>query len=226
MILAFLIGTIIGSFLSVVSLRVPKNESLLFPASHCDNCQHRLRPFELIPLISALRQNFQCTHCQQKFSTRSFWLEFFCGILCFLFLHKFDWLNLWRLFWLLSSLTLAVIDWDSLIVEMRIFYLTGSLLLLSGLFLLPINWFHPLIVCTVFYLSQKIRPNSFGLGDLWVLGLWSFFLSSYELLLVLFIASLTGLGFYGYRSIQQKRPERLPFLPFLFIGLLVLLSTH
>lgn len=177
----------------------------------------------MIPLVSALLQGFQCIHCRQKFSKRSFWLELFCGLLCWLFLQEYQWDNLWTLFWLFSSLVLAVIDWDYLIVEMRIFFATGILLLISGFFLFPIYWTHPLAVCGLFYLSQKILPNSLGSGDLWVVGLWSFFLSGYELLQLLFIASLSGLVFFGYHALRKNPPERLPFLPFLFIGLLVLL---
>ncbi|MBM7712250.1 prepilin peptidase [Enterococcus xiangfangensis] len=222
----FIFGTVIGSFLAVVCVRLPRNESLLYPPSHCDFCGHQLRPIEMIPLISALRQKFHCSYCQQKFSPRSFGLEFFCGILCLIFLQDFQWLKLWQLFWLLSSLILAVIDWDHLIVEQTIFWSTGSLLLLSGCWLVPIHWQHPLIIFSLFYLSQKILPNSLGLGDLWMIGLWSLFLTGYELLQLLFLASVNGLLFFGYQKFRKKNLERLPFLPFLFIGLLIVLLKN
>ena len=176
---------------------------MIYPPSHCDHCGHPLRAIELIPLLSALKQRFHCTHCQQRFSARSFWLELFCGILFVIFLQDLDWKSLWQVFWLLSSLVLAVIDWDHMIVEMRIFLGTG-----------------------VFFFSQKILPDSLGLGDLWVIGLWSFFLSWYELLQVLFIASLSGLIFFGYQTLRKKIPEQLPFLPCLFIGLLLFLLKN
>lgn len=180
----------------------------------------------MIPLISALRQKFHCTHCQQRFSTRSFWLELFCGFLFWLFLQSFQWIKIWQLIWLLTSLVLAVIDWDHLIVEMRIFYTSALFLLISAPFLMQIHWAQPVIVCGLFYLSQKILPNSLGLGDLWVIGLWSFFLSGYELLQVLFIASVSGLVFFGFLAFRKKTPTQLPFLPFLFIGLFVLLLKN
>ena len=52
------------------------------------------------------------------------------------------------------------------------------------------------------------------------------FLSWYELLQVLFIASLSGLIFFGYQTLRKKIPEQLPFLPFLFIGLLLFLLKN
>ena len=222
-IIHFIFGTVIGSFLAVVCERIPKGESVLFPASHCGHCGHALRPVELVPLVSAVYQRFRCTQCHQPFTPRSFWIELICGILFTIFLPNGQWIAIWQLFWLLSALVLAVIDWDYLIVEMRIFYSTGGLLLLSGAYLFQLNWLHPLIIGALYYLSQKILPNSLGLGDLWVIGLWSFFLSGYELLQILFIASFSGLVFFVLQVFRRKRPEQLPFLPFLFIGLLFLL---
>lgn len=222
-IIHFIFGTIIGSFLAVVCSRIPKGESLLSPPSHCEHCGHTLRPVELVPLVSAVCLRFRCTQCHQPFPARSFWIELGCGILFAIFLPNFQWGALWQLFWLLSTLVLAVIDWDYLIVEMRIFYCTGGLLLLSGAYLFHLNWLHPLIIGALFYLSQKILPNSLGLGDLWVIGLWSFFLSGYELLQILFIASFSGLAFFALEAFRKKKPKQLPFLPFLFIGLLFLL---
>ncbi|MFC4772622.1 prepilin peptidase [Enterococcus hermanniensis] len=214
----------IGSFLAVVSIRLPNNHSLISPPSHCDHCKARLHPLEMIPLFSAIFQCFRCTHCLQRFSARSFGLELFCGILFCWCMPEFQWFNLWKLLWLLSTLVLAVIDWEFFIVEMRIFLLSGIFLFITALFLLPnIYWWQPLYAIVIFFFSQKILPNSLGLGDLWIIGLWSFFLSSYELIQILFVASLTGIIYYLYHSLHQRRLERLPFVPFLFIGLLYLL---
>ena len=51
-ILFFILGTIFGSFYNVVGYRLPRGESLLFPSSHCTNCNHKLGPLELIPVFS------------------------------------------------------------------------------------------------------------------------------------------------------------------------------
>jgi prepilin signal peptidase PulO-like enzyme (type II secretory pathway) len=62
---AFLLplGAALGSFLEVVLDRVPKGESLLWPASHCRTCRRRLTPDELIPVISYLAQHGRCRGC-------------------------------------------------------------------------------------------------------------------------------------------------------------------
>lgn len=42
------IGAILGSFFNVVGLRVPKNESMIIPPSHCPSCEHRLSALDLV----------------------------------------------------------------------------------------------------------------------------------------------------------------------------------
>ena len=47
----FLVGAILASFLGLVIDRFPE-QSIIFPASHCDSCETRLRPLDLIPIVS------------------------------------------------------------------------------------------------------------------------------------------------------------------------------
>ncbi len=51
-ILVFIFGAIIGSFLNVVIYRLPRNESIVYPPSHCVNCKRELKPYDLIPILS------------------------------------------------------------------------------------------------------------------------------------------------------------------------------
>lgn len=65
------LGAIIGSFLGGHEERVPTmvmdentRGNLLFPASHCPVCQHSLRAWENIPIVSWLVLRGRCSHCQ------------------------------------------------------------------------------------------------------------------------------------------------------------------
>ena len=51
-IMIFIFGSVMGSFLNVLAMRLSNNESILWPSSHCHNCNHRLRWYELIPYHS------------------------------------------------------------------------------------------------------------------------------------------------------------------------------
>ena len=61
-------GLVIGSFLNVVIYRIPKKEGLVFPASHCGNCGHKLSPPDLIPVFSWIFLKGRCRYCKEKIS--------------------------------------------------------------------------------------------------------------------------------------------------------------
>ncbi|MEO6886201.1 MAG: prepilin peptidase [Jatrophihabitantaceae bacterium] len=65
-----LLGLAIGSFLNVVIYRVPRSESIAFPASHCPSCQTNLRPWHNIPVLSWLVLRGRCCYCNVRISAR------------------------------------------------------------------------------------------------------------------------------------------------------------
>jgi len=67
-ILVIIIGMIIGSFLNVCTFRVPNEESISYPPSHCSNCNHRLMPLDLIPIFSFIFLRGRCRYCKEKIS--------------------------------------------------------------------------------------------------------------------------------------------------------------
>lgn len=67
---AFVLGTVIGSFLNVVIYRVPAGRSVVHPRSSCPHCGHTLTPLELIPILSWAVQRGKCRNCQAPISAR------------------------------------------------------------------------------------------------------------------------------------------------------------
>ena len=63
LIILFITGAIFGSFYYVVGSRLPRNESIIHPGSHCEICNHKLKWYELIPIISYLLQGGKCRNC-------------------------------------------------------------------------------------------------------------------------------------------------------------------
>ena len=76
-----LLGIAIASFLNVCSDRLPRNESLLFPASHCDYCHRRLAIKDNIPIFSYLWLRGRCRYCQALIPRRILWVEIGTGAL-------------------------------------------------------------------------------------------------------------------------------------------------
>ena len=62
----FILGTVIGSFLCVVGLRLPKNIDFVKGKSRCDACGHGLHFYELIPIFSYIFLRGRCLKCHKK----------------------------------------------------------------------------------------------------------------------------------------------------------------
>jgi prepilin signal peptidase PulO-like enzyme (type II secretory pathway) len=78
-VLAFVFGSIIGSFLNVVILR--HNTNLKKNRSFCFSCGHTLTPTELIPIFSFILQGGKCKKCKSKISSQYFWVELIFALL-------------------------------------------------------------------------------------------------------------------------------------------------
>lgn len=66
----FAFGTVIGSFLNVCIHRMPLNQSIVFPSSHCPKCNKSLRWYHNIPVISYIILSGRCAFCREKISAR------------------------------------------------------------------------------------------------------------------------------------------------------------
>jgi leader peptidase (prepilin peptidase)/N-methyltransferase len=80
-VIVFIFGTMIGSFLNVVIYRIPKGESIVFPASKCQNCQNSLKWWHNIPIFSWLFLRGKCYFCKEKISAQYPIVEFLTGII-------------------------------------------------------------------------------------------------------------------------------------------------
>lgn len=79
-ILAFIFGTLIGSFSNVLIWRLPREESIQ-GRSHCPHCNHQLVWHDLIPVISLLLQRARCKYCGKRVSLRYPFIEVLVGTL-------------------------------------------------------------------------------------------------------------------------------------------------
>ena len=88
--LAFVFGTVLGSFIDCMAWRIVKQESVLNGRSHCDACGTQLTAGDLIPIVSYLKSGGKCSHCGAKISPESTWVEFFLGLTFAVLVLKFD----------------------------------------------------------------------------------------------------------------------------------------
>lgn len=84
--LIFVLGAILGSFFNVCIYRIPRNESIVYPASHCSNCKKEIKKYDLIPIISYLIVKGKCRNCGKKISYQYILVELITAII-FTFLY-------------------------------------------------------------------------------------------------------------------------------------------
>ena len=88
--LAFVFGTVLGSFIDCMAWRIVKQESVLNGRSHCDVCGEQLTAGDLIPIVSYLKSGGKCSHCGAKISPESTWVELILGVTSVVLVLKFD----------------------------------------------------------------------------------------------------------------------------------------
>jgi leader peptidase (prepilin peptidase)/N-methyltransferase len=79
-VVSFIFGLAIGSFLNVCIHRLPRDESIVWPPSHCPHCNARLRPWDNLPLLSQLLLRSRCRACGAHYSWRYFIVELLAGL--------------------------------------------------------------------------------------------------------------------------------------------------
>src|SRR5439155_4283061 len=67
---AFALGAIVGSFLNVVIHRYPREESIVFPGSHCPHCNAPIGWYDNIPIVSYIVLRARCRRCGMPISAR------------------------------------------------------------------------------------------------------------------------------------------------------------
>jgi len=80
MVVVFILGAIVGSFLNVVIARVPLEKSIIWPGSRCGKCLRQIRWYDNLPLISFLWLRGRCRDCGQAFSIRYWLVELTCAL--------------------------------------------------------------------------------------------------------------------------------------------------
>lgn len=81
LIVLFILGLIVGSFLNVVIIRLKQKKSFCVGKSQCPLCKHKLIARDLIPVVSFLMQKGRCQYCQKKISWQYPLVELATGII-------------------------------------------------------------------------------------------------------------------------------------------------
>ena len=232
----FVVGAVVGSFLNVCILRLPKEESIAFPASHCPSCQGKIAWHDNIPILSFLMLGAKCRYCKKRISRQYLIIETVTGLLFVLFFHAFAFTPKGFLYLYLSLCLLvqAVIDMRYKIIpdEVTLPAIVIGLLVSTvfpqvhgqttwtGGFLWSIVGI--LVGGGILYLAGTVaewilKKEAMGGGDVKLLAAVGAVLGWESVLWTVFVSSLAG-SVVGIYLRLRKNEETIPFGPFLALG--------
>jgi leader peptidase (prepilin peptidase) / N-methyltransferase len=231
--LLLILGLVLGSFYNVCIYRLPREESIAWPGSHCPQCGHPLSPWDNLPLVSFLLLRGACRYCHAPISYQYPLVEGVNGLATVLLWWKFglSWAFLQGLLFFGALLIVSVIDLHHRIIPDVITYPGMVLgLLLSWLIGVP-GWPSSLIGLLIggglLYLLavgyQLITgKEGMGGGDIKLLGMIGAFLGWPGVLVTIFVGSFAG-SLVGVPLILWKkdRAYQIPFGPFLSLGAVI-----
>ena len=206
LLLSFL-GASLGSFLGLVIDRFPE-QSILFPASHCNHCKKQLKPWDLIPILSQLMNRSKCRYCKAKIPYWYGGLEFLSALLVLLL--EWQLISFLEFVLLICGLVLTIYD----IKHQEYPLMVWLVLTTIALILSQLNWlFCGLLLLA--YLTEKFQLK-IGSGDFLYLASLALFFDFNQLLWIVQISSLLGLVvFFVFKT------KSLPYVPFLFLASLM-----
>ena len=201
----FLVGAILASFLGLVIDRFPE-QSIVSPTSHCDSCQTRLRPLDLIPIVSQVVHRFRCRYCKAHYPV---WYAFFELSLGLLFL-TFSWgfLTLSQIILVTAGLTLGIYDLRHQEYPLIVWLIFHLILMFCC------GWNLVMIFFLILGILAHFIDIRIGAGDFLFLASCALIFSLTEMLILIQFASTTGILAF----LLLKKKERLPFVPFLLLA--------
>ena len=229
-----LLGIAVGSFLNVCIDRLPAQESLVFPASHCASCRHRLSVKELIPVLSYIWLRGRCRYCNTPIPRRLLWVEVGTGVLfAYLYWHYGFSIELAVVtLYCCLFLVLMVIDLEHHILPNKLVYpgIVVALAISVAFSVLPNNLeVVPRIESAaagggiglgLFLLIIVVSRGGMGWGDLKMASLIGLVIGYPLVFVALFLAVVSG-GLISWVLILIKarsRKQSIPFGPFLSLG--------
>lgn len=232
----FVVGAVIGSFLNVCIYRIPAGESIVSPASRCPNCGSSICWYQNIPLLSFLVLGAKCGSCRAGISWRYPLVEALTGGLFALVGFSFQLFAASAVYSLFVAALIVItfIDLDHQIIP-DVISLPGIIIGFLCSFAIPwLSWTDSLfgillgggslwLVAVLYeFLAKK---EGMGGGDIKLLAMIGAFLGWKAILPIIFISSLIG-SLVGIPLMLVKKADSklaIPFGPFLALGALIYL---
>jgi len=208
-------------------------KGIAFSRSYCPQCKTQLKAWHNIPVLSYLFLRGKCAFCQSAISFRYPLIEVLTALLTLLLAVKFgpsiQFLAVCMMLWMLVVITM--VDYDTYLIPDQLSLSLLWLGLFFSLFDFSINPSEAisgaligyLVLWAVFHIFKFItKKEGMGYGDFKLLAAGGAWLGAEPLILVLLVSSVSGLVFAVMQMAAGKSQKKIPFGPYLSIGIFVI----
>lgn len=234
--LILIYGLLIGSFLNVCIYRIPREESIAFPSSHCPKCNTKLKWYDNIPLFSYIFLKGKCRYCGVKISPQYPVVEALNAIIYLILFFYFSSFIDFIFFALISSVLIVITFVD--LKEMIIPDIFIVIILILSVLHKALNYFiygiSPqllnslgglLIAGGLFLAIVILSRGGMGGGDVTLIGALGFVVGIKNILLTIFLSFILGaiisIGLLATKIKTRKDP--IPFGPFIVLAFFIVL---
>ena len=225
-----------GSFFHVVATRLSNDESILFPGSHCPKCNHKIKWYENIPIISYLILNGKCSDCHSKIPISYLIVEVVTAALFAVCFHSFQ---------LTFDLVIALIFVSSLIIvivsDIEYMIILDEVLMFSSLLIVILYIFNLGLEQTAYHIYSGIgafitmyalkilgdklfKKESLGGGDIKLMFLFGIVLGYPLSLCTIFLATFIAFPI-ALIILFSNKENIIPFGPFLSMSAILILVS-
>ena len=232
-VIVFIFGAIMGSFLNVVAVRLSNDESILWPGSHCHTCNHKLKWYENIPIISYVIQKGKSRCCNTKIPISYLLIEVITGILYCTSYHSFGFSYnfIISLIFISSLISIIVADIEYMIIPDEVIGVSSIMLIILELVFFGLEYtvykiIAGILAFVLMYVIKLIgdrlfKKESMGGGDIKLMFLFGivigFSLSICDIFLATFIAFPVALVL-----LIRRKDKLIPFGPFLAMAAILI----
>lgn len=230
-VISIILGAIVGSFLNVCILRLPKEESIITPGSHCPHCKNPIKFYDNIPLISYIVLKGRCRRCNGPISFQYPLIEGITAISSLLLFLRYGFSLSYLVYFsfLAALIVITVIDLYHQIIP-DVISLPGIGVGLLTSLINPENTFINSLIGmllgggSLFFVATLyqwlFKREGMGGGDVKLLAMIGAFLGWKAVILTIlfssFIGSIVGIIIMALKGKDFK--YAIPFGPFLSLG--------
>lgn len=235
-VLFFILGSVMGSFFHVVATRLSNEESIISPGSHCHICNHKLRWYELIPIISYIIQGGKCRKCKETLPLSYLVIEIVTGVLYAVCFHEYGISSDLVISIIFVSILIIVIvsDIEYMIIldEVLVFGSVITIIFYLILYGLDVTVYHVLDAALAFVAMYALKllgdfmfkKESLGGGDIKLMFFFGLVIGLPLSIVTIFVATFIAFPIALF-ILFSRRDNMIPFGPFLSMAAILILIS-